>query len=156
MAGYLEEYGVADERRTRVIRWLVISAAVLVIGALVLYFTLRTWPAQRQVRAFLGDLSRQDYRAAYRDWGCAQPCRDYPFDQFLEDWGPKSGFANASAATIKRSRYCSTGGVIVTLLAPKGEDVYLWYQGSDGTLGFAPWQGLCNPHVPAPTSAPAP
>jgi hypothetical protein len=154
MAGYLEEYGVADERRSKVIRWIVISAVLAAITGVTLYFTLRTYPARRQVDSFLEDLKRHDYRAAYRDWGCARDCRDYPFKSFMEDWGPQSPFANAEAAKIKKTRFCETG-VIVTVTAPKGEDVALWYQRSDGTIGFAPWP-VCAPHIPAPAGAPAP
>ncbi len=155
MAGYLEHYGVADERRSKVIRWIVISAISVAVIAIVGYFVLRTYPAKKHVAAFLDDLKRHDYRAAYRDWGCGEGCPDYSFDSFMRDWGPQSGFANASDAQIKRTRYCNTG-VIVTLTAPKAGDVALWYQRSNGTLGFAPWP-VCAPHIPAPTSpTPAP
>lgn len=154
MAGYLEQYGVADARRSRVIRWIVISAAVVGVAALLLYFTLRTLPATRQVDVFLDDLKRRDYQAAYRDWGCAQGCPDYVFASFMRDWGPQSDFADAADARIRKSRFCNTG-VIVTLAPPKGEDVALWYQRSNGTLGFAPWP-VCAQHIPAPTAAPAP
>jgi hypothetical protein len=154
MAGYLEQYGVADARRSRVIRWIVISAAAAGVAALLLYFTLRTLPATRQVGVFLDDLKRHDYQAAYRDWGCARGCPDYAFASFLRDWGPRSDFADAAGARIRKSRFCNTG-VIVTLQPPKGEKVALWYQRSSGTLGFAPWP-VCAQHIPAPTAAPAP
>ena len=109
------------------------------------------------MRVFLDDLKRHDYKAAYRDWGCAQACPDYAFDSFQRDWGPASPFANAEAADIKKARYCNTGGTIVTLAAPKGDQVFLWYQRDSQTLGFAPWEGICSPHIPAPSSpAPAP
>jgi hypothetical protein len=154
MAGYLEEYGVADERRTKVIRWIVISAVVLAVGATAGYFGFRTYPARHRASVFLGDLSRHDYRAAYGDWGCAKGCADYPFDKFLEDWGPHSPFANAPAASIKKTRFCDTG-VIVTLSSPSGADVPLWYERSEATLGFSPWP-VCAPHIPAPQGAPSP
>ncbi len=154
MSGYLEEYGVSDARRSRVIWWIVISAAVALVAAFTLYFTLRTYPAKRQVRAFLQDLERHDYPAAYRDWGCAKGCPDYAYESFLQDWGPSSGFAKASDSSIRKTRYCGTG-VIVTLASPKGEDVSLWYQRDTGALGFAPWP-VCAPRIPAPASAPAP
>jgi hypothetical protein len=73
----------------------------------------------------------------------------------MQDWGPQSTFANASDAAIKKTRYCETG-VIVTLSAPKGGDVPLWYERGNRTLGFAPWP-VCAPHIPAPEGpAPAP
>ena len=149
MAGYLEQYGVGDERRARVIRWLVLSAIVAVVAALAFYFVFRTYPAKRQVKAFLSALSRRDYAAAYRLWGCAQPCPDYPLAKFLEDWGPRGEYGNAAAAGIKKVRYCNTG-VIVTLNLAKGDDVALWYQRSNGSLGFSPWD-VCAPRIPSPT-----
>ncbi len=151
MAGFLEEYGVADDRRAKVIRWLVISALVVVFGSVALYFGLRSWPAKRQVNAFLDDLRRRDYQAAYRDWGCGNGCSGYPYEKFLEDWGPKSEFAESGAAAIKRTRYCRSGGVIVTINSPKGADVPLLYLRSNGSLGFSPWP-VCDPRVPAPTA----
>ncbi len=154
MAGFLDEYGVADARRSRVIWWIVISAVVVAVTATALYFTLRTWPAKRQVSAFLDDLERHDYQAAYRVFGCAKGCPDYAFNSFLDDWGPKSPFANPTAAQVRKTRYCGSG-VIVTLQSPKGEDVALWYERSAGTLGFAPWP-VCAPRIPAPIAAPAP
>ncbi len=151
MAGFLEEYGVADARRAKVIRWLVISALAVVFGSIALYFVLRTWPARRQVNAFLDDLRRRDYQSAYRDWGCGGGCTDYPYAKFLEDWGPQSAFADAGAVAIKRSRYCKSGGVIVTINSPKGDEVPLMYLRGDGSLGFSPWP-ICDPRVPAPAA----
>jgi hypothetical protein len=153
MAGFLEEYGVADQRRAKVIRTLVISALILVFGSIALYFALRTWPAKRRVNAFLEDLRRRDYQAAYRDWGCVNGCPDYPYAKFVEDWGPKSEFADAGGAAIKRTRYCQSGGVIVTINSTRGTEVPLIFLRSNGSLGFSPWP-ICDPHVPAP-DAPA-
>jgi hypothetical protein len=155
MAGYLEEYGVADARRSRIVWILVISAVLLGVIALVLYFSLRTWPAKRQVGRFLDDLRRHDYRAAYRDWGCAQGCPDYPFNRFMEDWGPKGQFPDPSQAAVSKTRYCN-GDVIVTVTAGKANSAYLWYDRRNGSLGFAPWDDLCNPHIPAPATAAQP
>lgn len=148
MAGYLDEYGVSDARRERIVKRLVIAAAVLLIAVIAGYFVLRTYPATRQVNAFLSGLRNRDYQAAYRAWGCAQPCRDYSFNNFLEDWGPKSAFGDAARAGVKKARYCNSG-VIVTLGAPSGKELPLWYERSDGTLGFAPWP-VCAERIPAP------
>jgi hypothetical protein len=148
MAGFLDEYGVKDVRRERVVKTLVITVVALVAAVIAGYFILRTYPAKRQVNAFLDDLRNHDYQAAYRVWGCAAPCRDYPYKSFLDDWGPKSEFADAAKASVKRTRYCNSG-VIVTLNSPAGKEVPLWYERSDNTLGFAPWP-VCAEHIPAP------
>lgn len=154
MAGFLEGYGVADARRSRAVRWIVISAAVVCIVAIVLFFYLRTWPAKRQVSRLLDDLKRGDYRAAYTDWGCARGCPDYKYEQFVEDWGPNGSFKDPAAARIRKTRFCDTG-IIVTLTPASGRDVALWYQRDNGTLGFSPWP-VCALRIPAPSSAPSP
>jgi hypothetical protein len=155
MAGYLEEYGVADARRSRII-WILVGSLVLVgVIALVLYFSLRTWPAKRLTGRFLDDLRRHDYQAAYRDWGCPNGCSDYPFHRFMEDWGPKGQFPDPSAVSVAKTRYCN-GDVIVTVAAGKANTAYLWYDHRHGVLGFAPWNDLCNPHIPAPATAAQP
>ncbi len=158
MSGYFEQYGAGERRREKVVRWLVISAAILTIATISGYFYLRTYRAERSVSAFLQALRAGDYKNAYRMWGCEQPCRDYSFDKFLEDWGPKSEFANASQASIEKARFCNTG-VIVTLRSPAGDDVALWYERGNRTLGFSPWP-VCVERIPAPPEpgqpAPAP
>ncbi|MGE5645358.1 MAG: hypothetical protein ACM336_06150 [Acidobacteriota bacterium] len=155
MAGYFEQYGIADERRSRVIRWLVISVLSAVVLTIVGYFVLRTYPAKRQVGVFLSDLKRHDYQAAYRDWGCGsrELCPDYTFQNFMRDWGPQSAFADAGRAEIRKTRFCHEG-VIVTLAPAKGSDVALWYQRDSRSLGFAPWP-VCAERIPAPEGATA-
>ena len=53
MADYLEGYGERDQRRAKVIRWLLISVLVLVVGGTSAYFGFRDYPQQRRVRDFL-------------------------------------------------------------------------------------------------------
>jgi hypothetical protein len=149
MAGYLEDYGVEESRRSKFLGRMIVSLIVAVILVIIGYFVFRTYPAKRQVRAFLADLQKGDYQGAYRSWGCAKPCRDYSFERFLEDWGPKGEFAKGTAE-IAKSRYCDTG-VIVTLKPAGGREVPLWYQNSDGSLGFSPWP-VCAPRIPAPST----
>ena len=150
MAGFLEGYGVEDARRARTLKWaLILILSAIVIGS-VLYFLLRSYPAKAKVGDFLEDLRRQNYRAAYEMWGCtaSSPCRDYSFEKFLEDWGPKSPHANAAAASIARTRYCGPGVIVTVNFGKSGDDVLLWYQRSDRTLGFAPWP-VCAPQPKA-------
>jgi hypothetical protein len=148
MAGYLEDYGVEESRRSKFLGRMIIALIVAVILVIAGYFVFRTYPAKRQVRAFLSQLAKGDYPGAYRTWGCSPPCRDYPFQSFMQDWGPKGEYPDPGAAQIAKTRYCDTG-VIVTLKPPKGQEVPLWYQYSDGTLGFSPWP-VCAPRIPAP------
>ena len=148
MPGYLEGYGVEEARRSHFLGRAIVALIVLVILAVAAYYVFRTYPAKRQVQNFLAELGKGDYQAAYRTWGCARGCRDYAFDKFLEDWGPQSSFRKPGAAEIARTRYCDTG-VIVTLKAPQGPDVALWYELGDRSLGVSPWP-VCAPHIPQP------
>ncbi len=160
MAGYLEDYGVADERRSRVMRWILISGgAVLLI--VVVYFALPLLsmlipplsPGWWHTRTFLTDLRQHDYRAAYREWGCGEPCKDYSFDDFMGDWGPKGRFAGAATGTIRKVRPC--GGGTVVAIDWQGDSQVLWYRPADHSLTFWPWGG-CPAHFEAPGSTTAP
>lgn len=174
MSDFLSGYGVEEERRERWIKRALLALAVATAAGLAFYLGYRTYPARRQVNQFLDYLRRQDYQSAYRLWGCTEtsPCRDYSFEKFLEDWGPKSPHADARAAHIRNmswracgpgllfllgtlaarafgERGCDCGsGVIHTVVFPGGEEVTLWYERKDKTLGFAPWPA-CLPQYKA-------
>jgi len=147
MAGYFEQYGVSDAKRSKAIAWISGIVLGLVIAVLAGYFVFRTFPAKRQVGRFLDDLRRQDYKAAYNDWGCARGCPDYAYKNFLEDWGPKSG-VDAASASIRRSRFC--GDFVNVIVESNKGPLFLRYDREPGSLGFAPWQAACTAHVPTP------
>jgi hypothetical protein len=144
MADFLSGYGDGVERRSKIV-WRSIAAvvAVLVVAA-ALYFTFRGHRHKQRVESFLELLGRQDFQAAYQLWGCstAAPCRDYSFDRFMEDWGPK-GPRSIQPTGIKKTKYCGQG-LIAILDTKKGEDALLWVDSKDMTMGFAPWP-VCNP-----------
>ncbi len=140
-ANYLAGYGAGEEKREKTIRWLVLSiVAVLILGTIV-YFQFRNYGEAKRVDQFLDLLKKQDYKAAYAMWGCTdeRPCPEYPMTKFLEDWGPKSPFANAGAASLTGQRSCEAG-VIETVSLPGAEPAYLFVQRGDGVLGFSPWK----------------
>ncbi|MBI4877363.1 MAG: hypothetical protein HY822_22275 [Acidobacteria bacterium] len=151
MSGYLDSYGAGQERREKIVRRLLLGALAAAILAATLYFFFRNWREDRQLRAFLELVRKQDYPAAYQLWGCTQaaPCRDYRFEKFLEDWGPKNPRGAIAAARIAKTRSCDTG-VIYTLEYGKNEDpLLLWVERKDRVLGYAPWPS-CNPRMQAP------
>jgi hypothetical protein len=116
-----------------------------------LYFMLRNYEEEKQAKLFLGHLRNAHYEQAYRVWGCteAKPCRDYSYEKFLEDWGPKSPHADLSRLEVTRTRSCSHG-IIQTLRFGEKNEVLLWVDRSDLSLGFAPWP-TCDPRIPAPS-----
>jgi hypothetical protein len=150
VAGYLDSYGAGEERREKIRRSIALAVlAALVLGG-VLYFLFRNWREDRQARLFLGLLVRQQYPAAYQLWGCSveRPCRDYAYDKFMEDWGPKNPRGDIQAARIVKTRSCATG-VIYTLEYGPQEPLLLWVDRKDQALAFAPWPS-CNPRMLAP------
>ena len=145
MAGYLANYGAGEEQREKLIRRLIVGAVVVVIAGGILYFFLKNFRQEQQVRNFFELLAKQDYKAAYALWGCTddKPCRDYNFQNFMDDWGPKSPHGNVSLFHIRKSRSCGSG-VILTVDYGKEEPIKLWIQRADLTIGFSPWPG-CPP-----------
>jgi len=145
MAGYLEQYGAGEEQRERrgkIVKIVAIAlvAVVLISGAL--YFNFHNYREERQVKQFLSRLDARDYKAAYALFGCtdASPCRYYPFDKFMEDWGPNSGHSGFAGARITRSRSCGSG-VLLTVDYGQSRQEKLWVERRDMSIGFPPVQG---------------
>ena len=140
MAGYLDQYGVADARREgRLKKIALVTLAVAVIGV-VGYFTFRTWSQERVVKEFLATLARKDYPAAYRMWGYRPEAPDkfYDLEKFNEDWGPKSSHANIENAKVDTPDFCGDG-VVFNLTFPGTEPVSLYVERSTNIISFAPW-----------------
>ena len=144
MAGYLDHYGEGDERREKRTKRIVLIAVAAVVLAGTLYFGLRNYRQKAKVTQFAEFLQKQDYKAAYSLWGCTdeKPCKDYVFEKFLEDWGPKGRFAQVSPFRISKSRACGSGVIVTTEMA--GREERFWVEGSEMTIGFSPWP-VCPP-----------
>src|SRR5437016_13552651 len=119
MAGYLDHYGAGDARREKIFKTVGISlAAILVIGG-ILWFVLHNYRQEQQIKKFFDLLAAHDYKTAYALWGCTdtKPCRDYPSETFLRDWGPDSAKArNPANYRITRSRACGSGVILTVQL----------------------------------------
>src|SRR6266545_647735 len=142
MAGYLDQYGAGEERRGKIIKTVVISVLLLVVIGGGLLFVFHNYREERQVKEFFSLLGSHDYKAAYALFGCtdAKPCRYYPFEKFIEDWGPNSGRNGFDSARITRSRSCGSG-VLMTVDYGKNRQEKLWVERQDKTIGFPPVQG---------------
>lgn len=154
MSSYLDQYGVGEIRRERLVKRLAMFLLVLTAAAAAVYWYFRDYREERQVRTFLQLLREQNYQAAYELWGCTadQPCPQYSFDKFLEDWGPASAHGNIAAARVGSTRSCE-GGIIQTLRFGPNDEIWLWVDRSNRNLGYAPWP-VCDPRVPITREAP--
>jgi hypothetical protein len=144
MAGYLEEYGAGEERREktrRIVKRAVLSLVALVVIGGSLLFVFHDYREERRVKQFFTLIEAHDYKGGYALFGCtdAKPCRYYPFDKFMEDWGPSSG-RSFDGARITRSRSCGSG-VLLTVDFNKDQQEKLWVERADMSVGFPPVQG---------------
>jgi hypothetical protein len=139
--GYLDKYGAGEERREKILKWIVVSVLVVLIGGGILYGLFRDYPEERQAGRFFELLQAQNYQAAYALWGCSTPtaaaCHDYPFADFMKDWGPDA--APVSKSEVLDGESCGSG-VIVDLDGGKAGEKKLWVERSTHFLGFPPYE----------------
>jgi hypothetical protein len=139
MAGYLDEYGVSDEKRAKTIRRVVLWLVVLAAAAGVLLAVFHNFSEDRQVKRFLARLEARDYKGAYALWGCsdAHPCRDYSMTAFLQDWGPQA--VPPGKFEVLDGESCGSGVIVDADLGAAG-DRKLWVESTDLTIGFPPYE----------------
>jgi hypothetical protein len=137
---YLEGYGVRDARREKTIRLIVVAVLIIAVAGVFLYFWFRDRTEKQMVQEFLQHLRSGDYNSAYSLWGCteAKPCRSYPFQEFMRDWGPASPHANITQARVAGGQHC-TSGLIQVLQFPGNEEVQLLVDRREKAIGFNPW-----------------
>ena len=145
MSGYLDQYGAGEERREKTIKYTAAAVVAVLIAGGVLYFLFKNYREERQAKQFFALLARHDYKGAYALWGCTEskPCRDFPFSEFMKDWGPEAKILSPDQFRITKSRSCGSG-VILTVETGKEAPEKLWVQRDDLTLGYSPWPG-CPP-----------
>ena len=136
-ASYLDDYGVSEERRNRVIRWILIGVAAAVVIGLVTYTSLEDYSETQKAKRFLQQVNARNYQAAYQEWGCTaqHPCPNYDYNRFLADWGPEK--KTGGPWKIASSDSCKLF-ITVNVRAPGAEVESLSVQRSDNSLGYAP------------------
>jgi len=151
MSDYLEGYGVEDARRERLRKRALLSLLVIAFLGGVLWFVLRDRREKAQLATFYEALRSKRYEEAYRMWGCAKenPCRDYSFERFLEDWGPQSPHADLSGMKVVKTRSCRSG-IIQTLDFNGKDELHLYVNRGDLVLSYSPWP-ICDPRIKPPT-----
>src|SRR5690242_17296395 len=96
MGSYLQQYFAEEERRNRVVKWIVLGCILAVIVVIALYLIFHNFAEKQVVKHFLVQVNARDYQAAYSDWGCTagHPCPNYDYNRFMEDWGPSKKIAS--------------------------------------------------------------
>lgn len=148
MAGYLDSYGVSDQKREKVTKRVVLIVSGAAVIGLVLFLVLHNLAEKRAVNRFFAELKTGNYQQAYQAWGCtpSTPCRDYRFEKFMEDWGPKGVYANfQSSMKIPVVDSCGDG-VVMTVEIPNSDPFGIWVDRKTKTLGFAPWPRCPGKH----------
>lgn len=97
MGTYLQQYGAGEERRGRIVKWIILGCLAALVIAWAAYLIFHNYPEKRVADRFLADLNKHDYAAAYALWGCTaqHPCPNYDFNRFMADWGPSSKATSA-------------------------------------------------------------
>lgn len=147
MAGFLDEYGVADARRERTVKHVVIGVVIAVIVGLSAFF-FRNRSEERVVDRFLTTLRNKNYQEAYAMWGCTPqtPCAYYNPERFIEDWGAAGTYKDPGAMKIEHVDACDTG-VVFDLSYPGADDQGLWVERKTKILSYAPWPRCPGPHL---------
>jgi hypothetical protein len=87
MASYMAGYGVEDEKRSRVIRYIALGVVAVLLLSALSYTLTRNYSEKKVATQFLALLNQHNYQAAYAAW-CPQVCEHYNYEQFVADWGP--------------------------------------------------------------------
>jgi hypothetical protein len=134
---YLQEYGAGDERRNRIIKWVILGCVAAAIIAVIAYVVFHNYPERHVANHFLADVNNKNYQAAYRDWGCSteHPCPNYDYSRFMQDWGPSK---NVTPPWRVQSTDSCRAFLTVNVQAQGSELQSLAVQRSDHSLSFAP------------------
>ena len=137
MGTFFQQYGVEDERRSRITWRIVYALLTLLIAAVIAYFVLHDLAEKRVVNRFLQQINARNFAEAYREWGCTpeHPCTNYDYNRFLSDWGP----AKKAGSPWKVASIDSCRSFVTVNVAAQGTELEsLSVQRSDKSLGFAP------------------
>ena len=139
--GFLDEsYGVADERRGRKVKKIVIWGLLAIIVAGALYFQFRNWKEEKTLDRFLTLLREQKFQDAYAMFPNEEEMRrSYPPEAFLRDWGPAGDYGNVAAVKIENTDVCGDNrDVWFTLVFPGKQPLGLMVPHGGSVITIAP------------------
>jgi hypothetical protein len=138
MPGYLDTYGVGEERRGRWIKRVIFSVLAVGIIGTCSYLYFRTWPQEQALKRFFAALDSKDFQGAYRMWCPTDSvCKYNPFDMFEKDFGPATPYSHGSAAKVDNVDYCGES-VVFNVSYPNADPLVLVVRRDDNVISFAP------------------
>lgn len=138
---YLDEYDSPRPAFDRLVRWIGIAMLAGIVGYSFYWLFFRNWREERQVRGFLEQVQNRQFEEAYSRWGCsvAEPCKFYPYDEFLEDWGPGSPMDPVSSFELGRSYTQEDSGVIIEVWINGEKQPNMWVESDTQAISFFPY-----------------
>jgi hypothetical protein len=140
-SGFLDaNYGVAEERRGRLIKRYLLWGLLAIVVAGGLYFYFRNWKEERTLNHFFSLLREQRFQDAYAMWGDDPALRkSYPPERFLQDWGPTGEYGNIAQVKVENEDVCGANREVwFTLTFPGKDPIGLVVERGTYILTFAP------------------
>jgi len=122
-------------KREKLIKRGLFALVVVIVGGLILFWQFKNFSEEQDAKLFLQRLGNREYKAAY---GMFARTETYTLEKFMEDWGPKSPYADPSKAKIGLSQSCGDDGVLLRLDYPNTEPVTLIVDRKTDAISFAP------------------
>ncbi len=140
-----KEYHPEKERRTRV---RIVSAMIVLMVLAVAGWLNRFWPQKRIANEFFSALQAQNFAKAYGiyyadpDWQQhPQKHAQYPFPEFMQDWGRGGQWGLVRSYKIYGASNCPGGGsgvVIDLIVNDRAEHAQLYVDKTDKTISSPP------------------
>lgn len=136
---YLGGYARKGILAERIVKSVLIAVAVAAVLGAVYYVFFRNWQEERHASRFFRVLQEGRYEQAYELWGCStpEPCRYYPYEEFLEDWGPEAPYGELREFSLGRS-YTLESGVRLRYTINGVEGAPLWIERNPAKISFSP------------------
>jgi hypothetical protein len=137
---YLDQYSTGPSVFDRIVKGVAYSLLAAVLGYCFYWLFFRNWTEERQVRNFLTTVQEQRFEDAYEFWDCSvsEPCRDYLFEEFLEDWGPESPLGAIRSYELGRS-YTQPNGAIIEVIINGEKQPNFWVEESTKVISYFPY-----------------
>jgi hypothetical protein len=139
------EYHPERERRKKT---RIISAIVAILILVIAVWWNRFWPEKHVAGKFFAALQKQDFEIAYglyyndATWKQhPQKHAQYPFNEFLQDWGPGGEWGTVKKYSVYGESNCPGGGsgVVVDLIVnDRAQHAQLYVDKSDKTISSPP------------------